>query len=757
MILSTAFGAVKPSNLFTFFAFFCCILLGTNLMAQYGPPMPTDPYGSYGKKKDKYVPAYDICFPADEISNNCVKPAVKDIYLDEINEDILAVNVTDKVYNTGFEGCYKVFRTYTVINWKLYNEKCQLDPMSNPVVINRYNPKTGNSGEGICVMVRGNTAFLSEDQTFDLIEDGNEGEEDEILELYPTCRANGGWHFRGFMYTQIIKVYDDEPPVIEKPAAQTFSLDLLKCVGTASLSFKTSDNCNSKVKFEPTLAAIVPASGNGPLRKPADYDANWTWKDNGDGSFSLKVANLPEGKYEFLAVVRDGCGNLSLATGIPFEIKDLSAPAPICINGLSVGLMSDGKGGATNTVWASETIASPAYDCNGQGPERNAQGLLKITKYSINRVGEKPSQDQTSLVLTCADAGKQVKVEVHAWDNKGNHDFCLTYLLAQDNSKNCPTAPSILGNIATSSGMAIPNVVINITAPDQKVSSLTNQQGLYTALDLPGPKTYTIQPALKKGDTDGIGLADLNKLFQMAITGVVPNNTNPYLLLAADIDGNGEVNIDDQSLLRRIIFKQDSFPGGSAWRFIDASFQFPDPKKPWSTSLPQTIRLDSLRSARTASFVAYKLGDLDGSFEPNSTYFNAVPDGPKHVMVKVIAPPTSTETSAEDAKPVGVSLPVTTKIDGQISGELTLEAVRPNPFDNQTTLNFYLPQSEMVSLVVWDVQGRQVLTRAARLDAGAQQFILTAEDFGNAQGLLYYAVQTPTQRKVGKMVRVGGQ
>lgn len=718
------------------------------MMAQTGTPSQDDPDW---KKKHHYIPNYNICFPADEISNNCVKPALDDIYLEEFGEDLLAVNVTEKVYNTGFDGCFKIFRTYTVINWRLYNEKCQLDPMSNPVIIDRYNPTTGNSGEGICVSVTGNTANLSEDR----IVDG--GNVDNVLELYPTCKGNGGWHFRAFMYTQIIKVYDDVPPVIEKPASQTFSLDLQKCVGTASLSFKTSDNCNSKVKFEPNLAAIVPSFGSTSLRKPADYDANWNWKDNGDGSFSLKVANLPEGKYEFLAVVRDGCGNLSLATGIPFEVKDLSAPAPICINGLSVGLMSDGKGGAVNTVWASEIIASPVYDCNGQGPERNAQGLLKITKYSINRVGEKPSPDQTSLVLTCADAGKQISVEVHAWDNKGNHDFCLTYLLAQDNSKNCPTPPSIIGNITMVSGLAIPNVVINITATDQKLISQTNQQGLYSVLNLPKGKTYAVQPFLKKGDTDGIGVGDMNKLFQMAITGAVPDNISPYLLLAADIDGNGEVNLEDQSLLRRIIFKQDTFPGGSAWRFIDASYQFPNPKKPWSASLPQIIRLDSLKNARNASFIAYKLGDLDGSFEPNSTYFNAIPNAPKQIMVKVIAPPNSVETTNEAVNPAGLSIPVSAKIGGQISGELTLGAVSPNPFDNQTILNVYLPQSDMVSLVVWDVQGRQVLSRIAQLDAGAQQFILTGEDFGNAQGLLYYSVQTPTQRKVGKMVRVVGQ
>jgi hypothetical protein len=744
MILSTSFGAVKPLKHISFLGLFLFSLFGNHLLGQ----IVMDPNDPEWMKKPKYVPAYNICFPADAVSNNCTKPPIKDIYLDEINEDILAVNVTDKVYNTDFDGCYKIFRTYTVINWKLYNEKCQLDPMSSPVVIDRYNYKTNLSGGGICVLVRGNTAYLSDDQTID--------DEDKVLGLYPTCWANGGWHYRGFMYTQIIKVYDDVPPVIEKPASVVFPTDLLNCVATATLSFKATDNCNSKVTFEPTLAAIAPAQtlAQDQLRKPSNFDANWSWKDNEDGSFSLKIANLPEGKYDFLAVVRDGCGNLSAATRIPFEVKDLIAPAPTCINGLSVGLMSDGKGGATNTVWASEMIASPSYDCNGQGPERNAQGLLKITKYSINRVGEKASIDQTSLVLNCADAGKQLKVEVHTWDSRGNHDYCQTYLLPQDNSKNCPAAPAINGSVATTLGKAIPNVQILIVAADHEAASQTNQQGLYSAINLPGPKNYVVQPKLKQKDTDGIGIADLNVIFQMALTGAIPTNSNPYLLLAADIDGNGQVTIDDHALLRRIIFKQDTFPGGSAWRFIDASYKFTDPTKPWSNSLPQTIRLDSLRSARNASFIAYKLGDLDGSFEPNATYFNEV-KRPKEIKVMVIGAPSLANDDSEVTAKTAVSIPVIPVIDARLSGELTLDPNRPNPFGNQTTVSFYLPQAGMVNLSVWDAQGRQVLSKSARLDGGAQQFLLTAEDFGNAQGLLYYSVQTLSERKVGKMVRVG--
>ena len=84
------------------------------------------------------------------------------------------------------------------------------------------------------------------------------------------------------------------------------------------------------------------------------------------GQFEISVSNLPEGTHDLIVVGRDECGNLSVATRIPFVVKDCKAPAPICINGLSTELMPDGNGGGMMSVWAKDFVASPIYDCNGQ-------------------------------------------------------------------------------------------------------------------------------------------------------------------------------------------------------------------------------------------------------------------------------------------------------------------------------------------------------------------------------------------------------
>nr|WP_290938391.1 hypothetical protein [Haliscomenobacter sp.] len=41
--------------------------------------------------------------------------------------------------------------------------------------------------------------------------------------------------------------------------------------------------------------------------------------------------------------------------------------------------------------------------------------------------------NQTGIDLDCEDIGAPVLVEIHAWDEAGNDDFCITFIEVQDN------------------------------------------------------------------------------------------------------------------------------------------------------------------------------------------------------------------------------------------------------------------------------------------------------------------------------------
>lgn len=663
---------------------------------------------------------YDICFPADVMSNSCIAPNnIPGVEMIELGQDKLAVNVTDKIYRTDSESCYKIFRTYTVINWELYNERCQLDPMSNPVIVDRDAPDyDGIGGEGVCVLVRRDTAWFSHDRII--------SKDDQKVVLSPTCKDNGGFHFRGFMYTQIIKVFDQVGPTVIVPTLPKFQTDLTSCKGAIDVTFQTSDNCSEKVSLETQSIMIAPfqTTNAGAMRMPANYDSRWSWKDNKNGSFTIKIANLPEGKHDLIVSVRDLCGNLSVATRIPFEVRDCSAPAPICKQGLAMALMSDGQGGAINTVWASDYVASPIYDCNGQGPETDKNGLKKITRYSINRVGQTPHIDSTSLTFTCAEAGQKVDIELHAWDNLGNHGYCTTYLLVQDNRGICPVLPGITGTVATAQGARMRNIPLDAKQEIVAYQTKTDKDGFYRFQDLPEGESYVVRPIMKSGDVNGVNTQDLNLMLEILQNKL--DKFSPYQLLAADIDQNGEINTEDFAKLRQIIFQRDSFPHNNCWRFVDATYAISKSLK--LGNYPDSVLVSELNTGVTADFVAIKLGDLNGSYVPGSGQFQ---EGSELANLSAL------------------------NLDGEQSLQtgLKLEQNQPNPFQDETLIHFNLPTAGLMNLSVWDLQGKLIYSYSSTLPAGAHQITLDAQALGNVKGVFYYTLQTVGGRETKKMLR----
>ena len=75
--------------------------------------------------------------------------------------------------------------------------------------------------------------------------------------------------------------------------------------------------------------------------------------------------------------------------------------------------------------------------------------------------------------------------------------------------------------------------------------------------------------------------------------------------------------------------------------------------------------------------------------------------------------------------------------------DFRLEQNYPNPFNPSTTIRFYLPQRERVTLTVFDLTGKQssVLVDAV-LDAGEHHVAIDAEKL--AGGVWFYQLKTPS-------------
>lgn len=573
------------------------------------------------------VHEYNICFPKDADQKTCAKPLVDSLIRDELACDLLTVNVIDKRYDASDDECYKIFRTYTVLNWCAYDDRCG-DPMSvdNVYLVDRA--AFNNYGKApIYVLVRDKDR--DGDEEFWLSQNliPAENVDKQFIPAYCPDAYLGsefgrpvGEYFHSFMYTQIIKVYDEERPLVTIPKLDKIPTRTTDCKADAIINFTAKDNCTDKVELERAQLMVAPFQTLDPGLMILYSTPRWAIRESAGNAYQVTIRDLPEGKHDLIVVVRDECGNLSLPTRIPFEIRDLKGPAPICINGLSTDLMSDGNGGGMISVWATDFVASKIYDCNGQGPETQ-NGLKLVTKYSINRVGETPNAKQTGLNFTCADAGVTINVEIHAWDEVGNHDFCVTYLLLQDNRKVCPTGASYTGEI---SGLvttldAEPLAGVNVQISGQQANQTQNSgaTGKFNFAKLQLGGDFTITPQYDKAHLNGVSTFDLVQI-QKHILGT-KLLTDPYQIIAADVNNSRTITTIDLIQVRKLVLGlEDRFASVPSWKFIPVAYKFPNPSNPWQEEFPQVINVNDLKDKASSDFVGIKMGDVNGSATSSS-------------------------------------------------------------------------------------------------------------------------------------------
>jgi len=579
---------------------------------------------------------YNICFPKDA-SADCKTPIIDTIITDELSCDILSVNVTDKRYDASDDECYKIFRTYSVINWCTYDDVCG-DPLdqTNVTVIDRG--YFGNYGKApLYLLVRDSDRdldeefYISENLTPNELDDYRFATDGDINGIdsgsgfkaesngqpVPYCQEVEEY-IHSFIYTQIIKVYDDTRPVVTGATAKFCIRDGEDCLANLKMVINGKDNCSDKVTLETNVLMIAPYQTLDASKMIMYSSPKWSTKDLGNGNFEINVKDLaPLGVHDLIVVVRDECGNLSVPTRIPFTIADCKGPAPICINGLSTDLMSDGNSGGMMAVWASDFVASQIYDCNGQDASKgDPSGRPLITKYSLNRVGDKKDKNVTGINLTCADKGKVILVELHAWDEAGNDDFCVTYVEVQDNRKVCPGSTTggsfnIAGTIVTEGAAKLQGASITLSgAASQTATSTAN--GAYSFVNLAKGGDFTIAPQLDKNHLNGVSTFDL-VLIQKHILNVVALNS-PYKMIAADVNNSKSITTLDLIALRKLILNIDqTFQNNTSWRFVDATYKFPTASNPWAAAFPEVVSVNDLAANTTANFVAIKVGDVNAS------------------------------------------------------------------------------------------------------------------------------------------------
>lgn len=558
---------------------------------------------------------YTITFPADAVATCGNDPQIDILMADEFGCDLLVTTMHTDTFVASSDECYKLRRTIEVLNW------CEYNGIDEAYNVPRDADNDGNFEEATYLhVIPGNNANPNDDQAI-LDVDANRNNNNSIRPLdvddlfgFPVDSDNDGDTgfalslSRGYYrYVQFVKVYDNVAPTITNIESEiTSGAD---CEGgEVSISYSVLDDC---VQENVTSIAEIDfdyVPGNGFNAERLLNNSELT--GNGMAGFNINLTDVRAGEHAIRVRGLDGCGNTN-GRIIPFTVEEGGSVAPICILELTFVLMPDGEGGGMAMVEADDFV----IDVNGNCTGTEIRYSVYREEGEAGQPGFVPQPGREDLPVTCMDLG-QLPVRVYTFGANGEFDFCSVIANIEAFNENvCPDGGlgSLAGFITSPFNDLLSDIEIHITNNgDMSEMQYTDENGSFLFPGLTEGNEYMIRPAMgEMVNLQRVKTSDINKIMNH-IMGVDPI-TNPYILVAADVDADGYVTVGDMVGIRRVILGLDeSFPNGPTYRFIQRDFELEGLAEGWDPEIfPATFTVEELDGHnREADFVAVEVGDV---------------------------------------------------------------------------------------------------------------------------------------------------
>jgi len=583
--------------------------------------------------------------------------------------ELLGVSHEDEIFTVVPDACYKIERTWTIINWCTYNPNlgCIIVPNPNPnATVNHPSNLPGPTVSPAGTPSPWNPTVVKINPTDPSATN---------YSVYWDANANC------YKYKQIIKVIDTQDPIVDCPASPVIyedkspndpyfwnemywwdgthgSHDL--CEGETPLCITGTDLCsgsNVNIRYilfldlnnDGDMETVVSStnlpgfnnvyygnahnqnfSGGTPQAfdgRPVLPNQKYGFAIQNTVSGNNKTAcvkwntaqnpstyvdpQLPYGTHKIKWVVEDGCGNETICE-YTFIVRDKKAPTVVCINGLSVNIMPT----KMIALWANDFLQYTEDNCTPVGQIKI--GIRKSgtgTGFPTNPDGS----PQTGVTFDCTELGTRL-VELWGIDKAGNADYCETYVIVQDNNKNCQGngAGTVAGALKTEATNGLEDATVALSGshpalPNGLVTDVTDAQGKYLLNGIPFLGDYTLTPNKDNDPLNGVSTFDL-VLINKHILGLEPLNT-PYKMIAADANNSRSITTFDIVELRKLILGiYTELPNNTSWRFVDNVYHFPNANNPFQEIFPETKQIANISSNLTdENFVSVKVGDVNGN------------------------------------------------------------------------------------------------------------------------------------------------
>lgn len=447
-------------------------------------------------------------------------------------------------------------------------------------------------------------------------------------------------------HTQIITVQDTLSPVfIGLPDSLLFytnDFNADSCTVPIILKAVADDNCHPDSLLIYTNSSPY---GNG--------------ADDASGSY-------PAGTYNITFFATDLCGN-DLTQQVFIEVVDNSTPTAVCFTNINVSLNSQG-----NATITPQQIDDQSRDNCTLHPDL----ILEIDKqdFTCENLGQNIVQltvtDEagnqntcTTIVVINAGPGNEINhtvavtfesfptamdgaISIVASGGSGNFTYLWspggqttpsisglasgTYtLVITDTVTGCKKTVivfvgitgvpdfKISGNIYTPTGAPVAQVQVNLTG-SQVGQYITGVDGYYEFI-VPAGSTVTVTPVKNINPSNGVTSLDFAIIQQhiLAPPALKPLTT-PYKLIAADENGNNQINgIDIAIFQNTILNNHPNFPNVTSWVFVEEGFVFPDPLQPWLTGWDASTTFINIGGNQAnTDFIGVKMGDVTDDVNP---------------------------------------------------------------------------------------------------------------------------------------------
>ena len=479
------------------------------------------------------------------------------------NADIerIQISYTDHVFNTVPTACFKIQRTWKVVNTCVVGNAPDQEVEELPEsMLGLPMPECDLDGDGDCDSHTYRDSWTSSSQP-GFAEATQQFNPDTDPDLNPWDGV--------LIHKQVFDVYDNVPPVFVNGCdIPEVVMEFPEC--TAAITLPTPEI------LECTELSLV-------MR--INIDGEW---HDGPGPH----LGLVPGVYDVEYTAFDQCNNSSNCSTTVTVINP--APEAVCKPFLNIELSVN----CTVTLFAADLDGGTMDNCP------NPLFFSFSAQFG----------DVQRTFNEC-DIGSHV-LFLYVIDNYGKVDLCATTVNVQEaQGTACECFTEISGKVKTETGSPVrfAEVLLN-TSSGFADTVITDGTGNYF-FEVPPGDDATISAVKYLNPANGVTTFD-GVLIAKHILNVLLLDS-PYKIIAADVNGSKSVTTFDLVVMQKLILNiTTEFPVPS-WQMIPESFTFPDPQNPWATSIDSVLFFPSVnQSYASQNFIAIKTGDVNNSANP---------------------------------------------------------------------------------------------------------------------------------------------